>query len=303
MDIGAASTDILVDAPAPFTDVSNNIVPLVTRAGVFSRFITSGAVTEVISRETGIPSSEIATSTPISGAAEAADPGSEERARAVIDEGKQYRVQVVPSNQLPLFTIFTQAPTATAALRLADGAAAAVVQVADQSQKAAGTPPERRVQVRQIGAARGGTVNEGVNKVLAVIVFIGLMIVACLLILAMSSFRRAWRGLDAMEEGTSGNGNATPRLPDGHAAALPEMSGQGRQSHFADIVANRVESIIWNAEVAAARIKAQAEADAARTRHNGEVSEQASKELTQARGKLALPARGTNTSAGRETDS
>src|SRR6202035_3519166 len=84
-----------------------------------------------------------------------------------------------------------------------------------------------RVVIRQLGEANGGVVDGGISKALAVMVFLVVFVLWCVLTLLSGRFRESWRASASpsaapLEE--QPETQLTLRAPSrGHAAAEPEL--------------------------------------------------------------------------------
>jgi hypothetical protein len=194
--VGAASTEILVDAQATtLGDLRREIEPFTARGAIFTRFLASEGATRAIAKEAGIPEREIAVSAPTVAAAGA--PGGESPDKiAKLSGGQRYVLRVAQSDALPVLSVFTQGPTVASARRLANATATALIDTVTKMQVDAGIPEQRRVEIRQLGTARSGVLEEKPKKLLAVAAFIAVLGIFCLAILAWPSLVAAWRYSD-----------------------------------------------------------------------------------------------------------
>lgn len=191
--IGAASTEILVDAPeSTLGDLRRDITPLVARGGIFSRFLVTEEAVKGIARESGIPARDITVAGPKLSIDGIPDQASAKRALRLGGSGK-YLVQVQQGDDLPLLSIFTQGPSAARARALADGTAAALTKSVTDIQEQTGVRDARRLTIRQLGEARAGELSEGPSGILAVVAFFGVFALICLGILAWPRLVAAWK--------------------------------------------------------------------------------------------------------------
>jgi hypothetical protein len=203
-DVAAATTEVLVDSQDTFLgDLRREIEPLTQRAGAYAHFVESEAVVNALAESSGIPANRIAVHGPVANASEAADPTAEQRANDLHADSEPYRVQVDFSGELPVLSIYTQAPTVESARRLANGMAAALRTVVSDIQSASADSVTRAnsVRIRQLGTAQAGVVSESASYVLGVLVFIGVLGAACILILVARNVGQAWRESDEAAAG------------------------------------------------------------------------------------------------------
>ena len=81
------------------------------------------------------------------------------------------------------------------------------------------------VTVRQLGRATGGVVDGGIKKSLAVIVFLGVLLLWCLGMLLASRFLETWRA--AAEVPAAGEASSEAPAPDAPGEAAPGAPGAG----------------------------------------------------------------------------
>lgn len=224
--IAAGSTEVLVDSQQTFLgDLRREIEPLTQRAGAYAHFVESQAVVDALSRTTKIPSQDIALHGPVSAPSEAAAPTSEQRANDLSQDAEPYRVQVNFNGELPILSIFTQAPTVDGARVLANGMATAlrtvVADIQEHSDK--GVNRVDSVQIRQLGVAKAGMVSESASYVLGVLAFIGVFGASCIFILVARNFGVAWRKSDEEIGGLDPDRVAAHRAVHGQAPDHPPV--------------------------------------------------------------------------------
>jgi len=194
IEYGAAAAQLLVDSPrSSLVDLQQDTAPLATRAALYAQFMRSNTVREGISKETGIPASLIVAQGPFTtlGGRQNITRPSEARSNEVLKEGDTYRLVFDYQQDLPIMSIYAQAPTADGATKLANGAVAALRTYVANEESSQNVPAERRTVVRELGPAEGGWVNAGVNPLFMAIAFIAALIGGCLLILAKDALKRA----------------------------------------------------------------------------------------------------------------
>lgn len=191
-----ASTQILVDTPrSAFADLSSDLDPLETRAGVFARFLASPAALTLIAREARLPGDAIEAQGPYDVGVPSfyQGPTAEQRSTQIIGERAPYRLRFENNPNLPIISVFAQAPTRAEAVALAAAAPTALRLYIDQLQTHQQTPTARRVEVRRLGHAVGGVVNEGANLQIATLVFVAVLVGWCMLLIPAQTIARGWR--------------------------------------------------------------------------------------------------------------
>jgi hypothetical protein len=228
-----ASSQILVDTPdSSFADLSYELEPLETRAAVFARFLANPAAMDLISQQSGIPAYQIEAQGPYEQnlPLNQQEPTAEERSTQIIGEGALYRLRLENNPDLPIISVFAQAPTEKEAKALAAAAPAALRVYVERLQERQHTPKHDRVEIRPLGHATGGVVNAGANREIALLVFFVVFVGWCLLMIPANTIARGWRdggGRGGDEAGpTAGvvnaTGNGHGRREDAIHAGLPD---------------------------------------------------------------------------------
>jgi len=118
---GAATVQILVDSPdSALANLSQETVPLTTRASVFAQVMTSAAVLEDIAASAGVPVSQMTAQGPYSGPGQALNvvTPSEARSNQLLTQTVKYRLTFVAQTNEPVVTASVQGPNAAAAARV-----------------------------------------------------------------------------------------------------------------------------------------------------------------------------------------
>jgi hypothetical protein len=220
LELGAASSQILVDSPASTLvegAESGALTTLATRARVYAQYLSSLEAREDIARESDLPAKVIATSGPFSadtGRANYEPQPSEARANDVLKEGQGYRLVFNAQEDVPIITVSAQAPAAKSATKLARASFVALQQYVKKLQVEAskvpdrppppGTTaipvaPDRGVTVRELGAPEGGTIGAGNDVMVMAFAFLAVMGAGCVAITILPGVARHWRVLDRAE--------------------------------------------------------------------------------------------------------
>jgi hypothetical protein len=220
LQLGAASSQILVDSPASTLVEgvdANQLTTLSTRARVYAQYLASLQARDTIAKATGIPSRAIKVSGPFSSDISRnnyQNQPAESRANDVLKEGAGYRLIFDAQEGVPIISVSAQAPTAEAAIKLAQASFVALNEYVDKLQREADAVPEKEVakgaapevstdngvRVRQLGAPEGGTIGSGNGKILMVFVFLAVFLLGCALIAILPGMARHWRLLDRAEQ-------------------------------------------------------------------------------------------------------
>jgi hypothetical protein len=208
---GVASREVLLDAPSStLGDLGRDIEPLTARGSVFARVLTSEGVVKDIGRHAGIRAARIAVQGPPLVVQGIPDAANEERSKALAGSNP-YQVTVLRGDDLPVLTVFTRAPTAGEARRLANGTTRALVELVDRAQAQAAVPESRRLTIRVLGPATAREAVDQPSALLALAAFIGVFGLGCVAILVGPGLVAALRAEEVARPlapaGTSPNGN------------------------------------------------------------------------------------------------
>ena len=192
----AASSEILVDTPgSAFADLAYDLEPLDIRASVFARFLASPAAVALIAEKARLSSTSIEAQGPfeLNVPEFQRAPTAEKRSSQIIGEGALYRLRFENNPALPIISVYAQAPTESDAIKLAAAAPAALRDYIDRIQAQQRTPEYRQVEIRRLGEATGGVVNEGANLQIAMLVFTTALAAWCMLLIPAHTIARGWR--------------------------------------------------------------------------------------------------------------
>ena len=195
-EFGAAQAQILVDSQrSSLLDLTQETPPLAERAAVYAQFMRSNAVKTAIAKEAGIPVSQVVTEGPYTaaGATQNIPRPSEARSNEIRGEGKRYRLVFDYQPDLPVVSIYAQAPTEKEAVELAAGTVEGVSSYVIQLEDENAVPEHARTHIRELGPAEGGTVNAGVDPLVALLAFLAAFVAGCGAIVGFVALRRGLR--------------------------------------------------------------------------------------------------------------
>jgi hypothetical protein len=217
LEIGAASTSVLVDAPhSKIVDLNANtqdFAALTTRADLLSNVMASTPVRGYIAaRAHVLPQNIVAVASLGSDLPRSAfEPGSERRSSDLIHETDKYRLAISVNPAQPIMYVDAQAPDAAGAANLAnaavDGLRDYLTLMADRDDVKA----KSRTRLIQFGRAQGGIVNPSVNKELALLTFFISFAVACAAFRVFLRVRHGW-SLDSERARRDGKNWWLPKL-------------------------------------------------------------------------------------------
>ena len=197
MGVAAAQTHVLVDSPSPSAVQRKGLKPdydtLIKHAELLGRVTVSPPVLDRIAARTGLRPGEVGGTarTTVSAPDALLEPGSEERAAHISRSKLLYAVEAQARPTAPVIDIYTRAPSAAEAVRLADAAVPALREYLSSLAADQKVPETELVSLRQIGDARGGSVNAHASTAVAVLAFVvGFVLCGGLLLLLIRSLRR-----------------------------------------------------------------------------------------------------------------
>jgi hypothetical protein len=205
LDYYSGRTQILVDSKASsIADLNRDLSPMVARANVYSRFMTTPAALRVIGAKAKIPAAAIYAEGPyqLGQARFIQEPTAERRGSQLVGRKSRYRLRFDSDPELPIVTVYAEAPSAREATRLAEGAASGLAEYVTKLQDEQGISERRRVAIRQLGSTTGAPVTAGASKKVAVFVFMVVFGIWCLAILMVRRLITGWKragGLEASE--------------------------------------------------------------------------------------------------------
>jgi hypothetical protein len=196
LQYSSASVQAFVDTPDSFVgDVARDVTPGINRATVYANLMASPGAMDLVGRFAGIPGDQIWAAGPVDPTQQrvVVEPTVTKRSYQISGEALPYRIEFQANPNLPIISIYTQAPSTKQALALANSSVTALKYYIAEQQAAQHVPPAVRVVLRTIGPANGGVVNGGIGKKLAGIVFVAAFVGWCALMLIATRIRRNWR--------------------------------------------------------------------------------------------------------------
>jgi hypothetical protein len=202
LEMASASTQVLVDTPrSTLVDLRQDIYELRSlsdRAVLIGNVMASPPVREFIARRANVPADEISVTAPLTAEQPRAftDGDNDPRATDIFERpDDEYRLSVQANPTVPVLNIYAQAPDRAA--MIANGAVDGLQDYLDAVADQRGTSPEDRVELQQLGRARGGVVNEGAGVAIAVVTAVLAFCASCAVVLLIA---RGWRGWTASRQ-------------------------------------------------------------------------------------------------------
>jgi hypothetical protein len=247
--VWVANSVVLVDSqPSAIGDIYAGLGALDPRASMYGNLMTSTAIVNRIGVAAGIPGDEIAVTGPI-----LTTGGRSQHGAAVLLGGRAaYTLQIDTDQAQPTIRITARAPTSAAALALATGAGTGLASYVTSVENSEQVSPNHRIEVRGLGQPTEGSSQSGLKPVYAVVIFIALSIMWCMLVLFVSRFRQTWRLAAGLTDGmlprtvngsTPANGSAPrPATTDLDLELADPWAEPSESGHRADTVTARAEA-------------------------------------------------------------
>jgi hypothetical protein len=227
--ISTATTHVLIDLSDPSLVHRRALRPvvdtLVKRGELLGRVMVSPPVVDRIAEKLGVKPDQVgatARSTanvPLS----LTEPASEQRANDILQSKRPYRLEVQARPRTPILDVYSLAPSTREAERLANQAVAGLRVYVNALAESQGFPPEDRVQLRQLGRARGGEVNPHSALVIALLTFVVAFALTCCASLGTLHLARRRRPVE-----TPAEPHALPSVRNGPLRKPPPRSGRLR---------------------------------------------------------------------------
>lgn len=193
--IGAASTEILVASPnLAVGGGTYQYNSAVNQGTLLGNVMVSEPVLSQIANALGIPIARIQATAPMTANVPRSlvQPGSGATATAILKSPEQYKLEIQADPSVPILHVYTQAPTAALAIKMATVAVHGVQNYVRQLEDKQNVSPENLVHTQQLGPVRGGVANPGASKQIAVLAFFGCFGIALWLLTMFQRVRRGW---------------------------------------------------------------------------------------------------------------
>ncbi|MDA0166941.1 hypothetical protein OM076_42165 [Solirubrobacter ginsenosidimutans] len=198
LEMAAAQTRVLVDSPkSSILDLAvstNDIRSTTNRALLISNVMASAPVREYIARRSGVPVELLQIASPVTPdfARPLAINGPKPHTTDILRSPKQYRLSLASNPTVPMVDVYAEAPDATTAQHLANGAVDGMRDYLRDLGNSQHVPLEQRVNLEQLGRAKGGPINTGVNVKVGTLTFVLVLAASCAALLYLSRVRKGW---------------------------------------------------------------------------------------------------------------
>jgi hypothetical protein len=199
LEIATASASVVADTPrSALLDLRQStydIEALNNRAVLLGTLMDSTPVRAYVAEHAGVPPAALQVVTPRTPAQPRAalKGGRQQHATDILKAGGDYRLDIEANPTVPILDIYTQAPTEETARKIADSAVAGVQAYLASFANIRGTREIRQIRLEQLGPARGGVINHGIEFQLALVSFIVVLVASCAAVLCLSRIRQGWQ--------------------------------------------------------------------------------------------------------------
>ncbi len=178
LNVAAASTTLMVDTKhAVSTDLglrNDAMLALSVQTNLIGEVMVTDPVLDEIGRIAGINPLDIQATAPVTSDVPRTEiePDSGANATALIQAPDHYKLQVQVEPNMPIMHVYTQAPTADEAIRLANASVTGLRAYLSKLNTSESVSLNDQTVLTQLGAVRGGVVNHSAAKELALLAFI-----------------------------------------------------------------------------------------------------------------------------------
>ncbi len=198
VSIATAHTSLVVDTPdsvvLDLRQDASSFTSLQNRAILLGNVIAGGPVLDYMAAQVHVPDTAIQVLAP----ATPDQPlprvvvGHDRSVKDIFRYANQYRVSVEASPTAPLLDIYTEAPTTTAAVALANGAVDGLKRYMSQLAVQTQITGKDQIRLTQLGRAEGAVTNPGANWQLAALAFLAGFWIAIGVLTVVGRLRRGW---------------------------------------------------------------------------------------------------------------
>jgi hypothetical protein len=162
------------------------------RTDLLAKLMATPPALRYVGQRAHIPAAEIAAVAPVTATVQSVltEPGSEQRSREILLSTKPFRIEVQNRPEAPVLNIYTQAPSVAQAERLGNASVAGLRDYLRALASREGFDPDTQVQLNQLGRARGGVLNPGVNKKVAGLAYLLAFALSCSTLYALALLRK-----------------------------------------------------------------------------------------------------------------
>ena len=208
--MATASTHVVVDTPtSTLVDLRQDTYSydsLKNRAVLLGNVIGSSTVRQRIADQAGLPVERLRVQPPLTPEQLAPPVDSENARRAgdILKSTDQYRLNVQANPTVPILDIYAQTPDAESAAKVVNAAVDELQRYLSDLAVSEDTPVKSQIRLIQLGRARGTVINQGVNRQMALLVFLIAFGFSAGTVIYVNRVRAGWRLAALAEAGSPG---------------------------------------------------------------------------------------------------
>jgi len=200
LEYGVATSQILLQASQPATaapepEATSNVVSP-AQASVYAALLQAQPVRSRIGRIAKLPAGAIAIESHLGPEGEV---GAVQRSSQLLAKGQTASLAFSLEPEVPIVTLYAQAPTAGIAERIVVGANKALGEYVNKLQ-ARNPATEQQVKLVPLGEPEAGELASGASVALAILVAAAVLVTGCLLIVFIPRMATAFRRAGALDE-------------------------------------------------------------------------------------------------------
>ena len=191
LHVAAATSHVMLDMPdRSIVDrraQAQELPTLIKRAELMGRAMLTPPVLADIGKRAGLPADAISgiarttASVPIA----LTEPGSEQRADEIVEAKAPYRLEIQARPTSPILDVYALAPSVDEAIRLANAATLGLRDYLESLARRQDFPADQLVELRQLGPARGASINGKTPVLITVLSFFTGFGLTCLTLLGL----------------------------------------------------------------------------------------------------------------------
>jgi hypothetical protein len=197
LEMAAASTRVLVDTrQSSVLDLSVNTYDfrsITNRSLLVGNIMASAPVRGYIARRAHVPARVLQVTSPVTPdfPRPLASDG-EKHNTDILKSPDEYRLSIQSNPTVPVVDVYAQAPTAEAAQQLANGAVDGMKDYLRDLGNTQAIPEDKQVHLEQLGRAKGGVIDPGVSKKVALLSFLLVFAASSAAVMFLTRVRRGW---------------------------------------------------------------------------------------------------------------
>jgi hypothetical protein len=198
LQMSAAQTSVLIDSPkSAILDLAmstNDIQSITNRALLISNVMASAPVREYIARRAHVPADVLQVASPVTPTfpRPLAMNGKKPKTKDILRSPGEYRLSLTSNPTVPIVNVYAEAPTSEVAQQLANGAVDGMRDYLRDLGNSQQIPLKQRVDLKQLGRAKGGPIGRDVNFEVAFLSFLLVFAASSAAVLFVSRVRRGW---------------------------------------------------------------------------------------------------------------